>query len=763
MSAIVIYSNITLMFSMNKAHKGGAIFVDDSTYLYGHKLQKSAIQVQDFSHLIFSNNTALMGGNNIYGGWVDWSFTRNYIRYNLNISNSLEISEIDQGISSDPVRMCICIANIPNCSITYFETNIYPGNTISIAVVAVGQRNGTAVAPVMAKMIQDNSQIPGKVGELQTIQVVQKTCTTLSYTILTPNKEETLLLTAFKGNEFGLSYQNKGSIFGTQLLAAHPYKLGLLFKQLTIKLTVNDCPLGFPLDQVEHICICPKSLASLGLNCDSVKFRILRSKQQWIGITHNHTFNDREIPGIIAHQHCAYDYCKRTKESLSIDLERLDEQCSFNRTGILCGGCQANFSRVIGSSKCKKCSNFMLLAIIPSSLVLGLLLIAFLMLLNMTVATGTLNGLIFYANIIRAQEANFFTPDISNSLLSRFIAWLNLDQGIESCLYDGLDSYTETWLQFCFPVYIWLLVIIIIVSSHYSIQASKLSGSNAVQVLATLFLLSYTKLLRIGIDVASFTTVTFPDGFTKIVWLYDGNIDFLKGKHVPLFLITILLLVLLSVPYTLSLVSIQWLFKISHYRVMFWVRRLKPLFDAYTGPYRANHRYWTGLLLLVRIVLLIIFSLNRNDNPTISYLCILLFTFILLTWFYFSGGIYESLLNNCLELTFLLNLGLSSSAILYELANNKRTSAPAYASTITTLCIFIGIVFYHAQRRLFLTKVGTRLKDKVHHKLSMIMCKRDENVELQTNQLELSQQVTFSTVGLTTPLLDETEERALSL
>ena len=478
-------------------------------------------------------------------------------------------------------------------------------------------------------------------------------------------------------------------------------------------------------------------------------------------MTYSHTFNEREIPGIIAHQYCPYDYCNTNNASLSIDLEHLDDQCSFNSTGILCGGCQANFSQVFGSSRCKSCSNLMLLAIVPSTLFLGLLLIAVLMLLNITVAVGTINGLIFYANIIRAQEASFFSTDVSNSLLSKFIAWLNLDQGIESCFYDGLDSYTETWLQFCFPVYIWILVIIIIVSSHYSTRASKLSGNNAVQVLATLFLLSYTKILRIGIDVVSFTTVTFPDGFAKMVWLYDGNIDFLRGNHIPLFIVTTLLLILLSVPYTLSLLSIQWLYKISHCGVMFWVRKLKPLFDAYTGPYRANHRYWTGLLLLVRIILLITFSLNRNSSPTISYLCILVLTFILLIWFYFSGGIYESQLNNCLELAFLLNLGLSSSAVLYELANNKRTSAPAFVSTMTALLIFIGIIVYHAQRRLFLTKVGAMFKDEVHHKWARVVCKRGESLELQTSPLELSHQVTFSTIGLMSPLLDDTEERAL--
>ena len=145
----------------------------------------------------------------------------------------------------------------------------------------------------------------------------------------------------------------------------------------------------------------------------------------------------------------------------------------------------------------------------------------------------------------------------SCQLVSKLIAWLNVDQRIESCLYSGLDSYVEMWLQFCFPLYIWLLVTVIIVFSHYSTLISKLSGKNAVQVLATLFLLSYTKVLRLVIDAVSFTTITYPDGYTKAVWLYDGNTDFLKGKHIPLFIATVLLLVLLSAPYTLSLICIR--------------------------------------------------------------------------------------------------------------------------------------------------------------------------------------------------------------
>ena len=79
--------------------------------------------------------------------------------------------------------------------------------------------------------------------------------------------------------------------------------------------------------------------------------------------------------------------------------------------------------------------------------------------------------------------------------LSVLIAWLNLDIGIEICFYSSMDMFAKAWLQFLFPVYVWILVAIMIISSHYSIRASKIFGTNSPKVLVTLLLLMYTKIL----------------------------------------------------------------------------------------------------------------------------------------------------------------------------------------------------------------------------------------------------------------------------
>ena len=140
-------------------------------------------------------------------------------------------------------------------------------------------------------------------------------------------------------------------------------------------------------------------------------------------------------------------------------------------------------SLILGSSQCKKCSNNYLALLIPLTMA-GALLVILLFLLHLTVAAGTLHGLIFYANIVAANH-HIFLPS-SNTPAGIFIAWLNLDLGIQTCFYNGMDAYAKTWLDLVFPVYIWVIVGLLAYISHCSVAMTKLLGSSPVPVLATL-------------------------------------------------------------------------------------------------------------------------------------------------------------------------------------------------------------------------------------------------------------------------------------
>ena len=228
----------------------------------------------------------------------------------------------------------------------------------------------------------------------------------------------------------------------TQYILQYPdrNKLPLVLQDLHLHIKLNLCPLGFLL--YNSLCICHLQLQQHAINCSIDTQKVNRPPSMWV----NATFGNGSHYGILVHEHCPFDYFKA--ESFDLDLEDPDEQCAFHHSGIHCGACQHNLSHVFGTSACRECSSLWALLWVPVIALAGIALVVLLIVLNLTVSVGTINGLIFYANIVRANHATFFPLNTTNSFLSWFLAWINLDLGIETCFYNGLDAYVKTWLQF---------------------------------------------------------------------------------------------------------------------------------------------------------------------------------------------------------------------------------------------------------------------------------------------------------------------------
>ena len=362
----------------------------------------------------------------------------------------------------------------------------------------------------------------------------------------------------------------------------------------------------------------------------------------------------------------------------------------------------------MGSSRCLQCSNSHL-SLLAVFVFAGIVLVILLLVLRLTVAAGTINGLIFYANILTVNSATFVQPQTTN-ILTVFIAWLNLDLGIETCFYNGMDAYVKMWLQFAFPLYVLALVGMIIIGNHYSGRIAKIFGSNPVAVLATLFLISYAKLLRTVIAALSYTYLEYPNNSQIAVWLYDGNIRYLSGKHIPLFIAAMACLIFLFFPYTMVLIFSQCLQAKSKLKIFSYInsRYVKPFLDAYHAPYSNKHRYWTGLMLLFRFVLFLIFAVNALGDPNTNLLAIASATTLILPTI-FGFRIYKTWSLGLLETSLIINLTILAVATLYIHLTGGNQNAATFTSVGIAFATFTGIVIYHSIQQI----KGTRLWRRV--------------------------------------------------
>ena len=700
-----------LVFTGNSAMHGGAMYVADDTNILAclpsteYLIQTLALYQLPFhmdvqtENLIFSENTAVKRGPNLFGGLLDRCipspFAEVYQKQDSLYDGVAYLGDISNitldSIASLAIRVCFCKRDSqPDCSYQPLPIKVQKGELFKVSLVAVDNVNNTVDANITSSIV---SSIGG-LGEGQHSQEVMRNCTDLTFSVFSPDNLETIEL--FAEGPCGRSTPS--------------------VRQLSIQFLECICPIGFKSTgrtSTRCECICDPALFPHIKNCNYETSSIFRvNTRAWISwITH------ADPPGFVIHPYCPFDYCHPGTENISINFDLLDgedSQCAYNRGGVICGTCRKNLSLSLGSSHCLPCYSYWpatFVVILLAAITAGILLVTALLVLNMTVAVGMINGFILYANIIAAGSAVFF-PSSEPSFPSVFVAWLNLDIGLDVCFFDGLDAYAKIWLQLVFPVYIISLVIIVIIVSEHSPRFAGLIGKkDPVATLATLILLSYAKLLSITIAVLSFVVLRYPDGSQQFVWLLDGEVKYFHGKHIALVVVA-LFIILIGLPYTILLFLWQWLVKAPRWKVFMWIRntKLNAFIATYHAPYNTNYRYWTGLLLLVRVVLYITAAITVSVNPQ----TFLLMTIILVGGLLFLKQVvgmrqYRKVIVDIFEMIIYFNLIALATFSLYDFKTDiRKQTAVAYISTIITLILFIGAVIYH------LTLIIHKTPDNMH-------------------------------------------------
>ena len=242
-----------------------------------------------------------------------------------------------------------------------------------------------------------------------------------------------------------------------------------------------------------------------------------------------------------------------------------------------------------------------------------------------------------------------------------------------------------------------------------------------VATLATLILLSYAKLLEVCFKSLSVGFLKYPDGSSETLWLPDATISYFSVKHIILFLASAFIL-LIGLLYTAIIFVWQWLLYLPTWRIFKWTRnpKIQTFIETYHKPYTAKNRYWTGLLLIARIVLYLVSVVNVSNDPTIALTSIFVsMTCIVFLRLLTVSKTYRKWTVNVLETFFYVNILFFSTFTWYSLGKphgNQLQEAAAYTSVMTTftalLIITLGHVYAYtnAFSKLKETKLGRSIK-----------------------------------------------------
>ena len=382
-ASIAVWGELCLYNNTADEH-GGAILLQSSTYAVDHQ-KECTISVSIYkgygSVVNFSGNRARKGGSDVYGtvlmgcyygrlyaphmgqpNETSWYFDTPLSKY-FHFTNTDRLSSM----TSDPIMVCFCNnSGLPDCSDrTQHHMQSYPGLEINTSIATVGYYGGTS--PGVVHVSTQHATLVRSYG-----QSVNNNCFQLH--ILLQNTSSATALVDIRVDS------------------------GLLGWGLSIGVDIMECPIGFT--KISGQCHCEQFLSASNVQCNlsttSVEF--LRSGNSWFA----YIYNTQCVTGTTI---CPFDYCNQS--NVSFDIMAPDRQCIGNRTGILCGQCQSHLSIMLGSNRCGTCSNWYLF-LLPVFALAGIVLVAMLMFLNLSVSVGTINGLLFYANMVKLNEAFFF-------------------------------------------------------------------------------------------------------------------------------------------------------------------------------------------------------------------------------------------------------------------------------------------------------------------------------------------------------------------
>jgi len=190
-SYMVLNNNTYIVFQDNSAtHVGGAIYVDELSHLksilcFIHFSEAKSLRYQNIT-INFINNTSVEGGDDLYGAmlykcYIKYDFKRSTVPKTLPGSVLFKENDIVHYeapdrlslISSDPLRVCLCKNNQPQCSLLHLYETRYPGETFSLPAVVVGDMFGTVSGYVYAQLlVQHFGSDSATLRDLQSFQQV---------------------------------------------------------------------------------------------------------------------------------------------------------------------------------------------------------------------------------------------------------------------------------------------------------------------------------------------------------------------------------------------------------------------------------------------------------------------------------------------------------------------------------------------------------------------------------------------------------------
>ena len=533
-------------------------------------------------------------------------------------------------------------------------------------------------------------------------------------------------------NECVLSFQCRNTPLGQQ-----PVKQ-------TISVEITNCPLGLLFNLSTQVCECEhhnsKFLCSdqLGLACIE--------KGYWYGPATsniNDTNNNDTKHYIQKCPYCKYNtrhICPSQISTSSSEFvllsQTLDDQCEDGRGGILCMKCTDDNTFTFGAIQCitnEHCEPWHPYLLLTLSILFPFITGVFLLLviqIKTITGSGYLYGPLFFLAVLSQLPLSDFT--ILNKITSIFVALILLRFDIFGfipwCFFPSTNHLSATSMEFIGPIVVGIVVIGAVYSAKCCPRIFLTLQKSPVQVICLLIIVSVWSLASTSMKII------IPIQFNDVRVALNPDLQYLHEAHIPLWIISVTVLLILVVFALLLVVS-----------PFINLHRIKPFLDEFQSCYQDKYRWYAGVYVCSWMILLIAITLS-------DYILLLSILVIIATAQYLVQP-YRTKWLNIVDTLLLTNLIFLTGLLLVENKGyainfpKEKTVLVYFLVLLPLLYIGIGVV------SIILIRVR---KPGLLKRLFDLCCRRDEQqvtvAALQGYQIPVQQELLFS-AGEREPLL----------
>ena len=741
-SRFILQDGLVAVFNRNLAFiSGGAI------YAYNDITNECMLTPNGSNiSMLFQDNTATYSGNSIFSNnlYNCWSIM---LPNNLPVQQAAELyhnisnGTLNGGLSTTVDKLCICQPNSSNCTILGDVIIVHPGMTLYFSIAAFDAFNQITYTEISLNLVIEG---------LMTLQ--ENRLPSLNWYIDSNGRS----LSQGKCTLVNIPLFKRHDIVDTHYLAL--IIIGSIthqeYRHFQIHLLPSGCPVGFEFDQSTHRCDCSHLFYKLGyrpvckITSDGYNPHItiklaVKGLSNWIGVINS---TNKFIFGVsnVCYRYCNYNSHYETfiiHENMVMltnsddDYGKKVNLCSHNREGPLCSQCAPGYSAVFGSVyHCKQCSNWWLLTLLVYGIA-GPLLIYLLYTFNLTLTTGKINAIIFYAQILNINVPVPFMLEIERLTLKTIYATvtgllllinLTIDFNLPLCLYNGMTELWKSGIGLMFPVYLLTIVIGLIIISRYSVRLSNRIADSSVQVLVTIVHLSVATLLSSTLDV--FTPAYIYTNTSDVpmkVWQNDGTVEYGKGGHLILMIVTGVVVGSILITYLTVLLAGRPLMKINKVR-----EYLRPIYEAIHAPYKRNKEFFFSSSIIFVVFIYLLNATLLSNNPNLGLMIGIPVTCIYITVVGYSRPFKDARLNILNVFVFSIIIALTGSALSFidSPASNVLVIIVVILChitvIITVLCIFMSQFSFVKKfvRKVKMAYISKRNHQSAVHQRDMMHC-----------------------------------------